>query len=313
MWIRRGLAELQLETPTCLTIGAFDGVHLGHQALFRALVTAGRDHGLQSVVLTFDPLPRQVLSGGGPGLLSSLEERLDVLQMLGLDGVLVYPFTAETARTSAAEFIADLVARIPLHCMWLGPDFRLGRDREGDVAALRALGAEYGFEVHVLEQVVRWQGVPVRSSRIRRALREGNLEEVNGCLGRPFRLTGTVGHGDKRGRLMGFPTANLRLPSERLLPAHGVYVCSAHLRNGSYAAITNVGIRPTFDHHTPLVEAHLLDFSGELYDAPIQLDFHHRLRPELRFATVDALVAQMREDEAEARAWLRAQGLSFGS
>ena len=306
MWVKNGIERITLAVKTGLTIGAFDGVHLGHQALIRWMVTEAHRSGMQAVVLTFDPLPRQVLGRGENGLLSTLEERLTLMEPLEVEGVVVLPFDRETAATPAADFVAALVNRLRLGGLWVGPDFSLGRHQEGDIPFLQEMGARYGFALHVFEENVLWEGHPVRSSRIRRAVKAGDMRQANGCLGRPYQLTGSVGHGEKRGRRLGFPTANLELPEGRLLPANGVYVCRAHVQGGSFAVITNVGTRPTFDHHPPDVEAHLLDFSGDIYGELLRLDFLHRLRAERRFPSAAALVAQIRRDEVAARAFLSA-------
>lgn len=305
MWIERGLDHFITPGPTALTIGAFDGVHRGHQQLIETLVNTAHAAGQQAVAMTFDPLPWQLFGrgNGNGGLLTTLEERLELLAALGLDGVVILPFSRAVAATPALEFVAALSRELGLAALWAGPDFALGRGREGDIAFLQAEGARSGFTVHVLPPLV-WRGEPVRSSRIREALRRGDLDEANDCLGRPYRLSGTVAHGDERGRRLGFPTANLALPADRLLPAYGIYVCRAVTPLGTFSAVTNVGIRPTFDRQTPLVEAYLLDFAGDLYGQPLALDFLARLRPEMRFPSAEALVAQMHEDAAQARAWL---------
>ena len=306
MWVKQRFEQLTLEGRTGLTIGAFDGVHLGHQALIRAMVAGARVASLEAVVLTFDPLPRQVFGHGKSELLSTLEERIALMEPLGVDGVIVIPFDRDVAATPAAKFVAWLADTLALRGLWVGPDFTLGRDQEGDIPFLVAMGAQRGFGVHIFDETVRWEGRPVRSSRIRRAVKAGDLRQANGCLERPYSLAGVVEHGEKRGRQLGFPTANLEVPEERLLPANGVYVCRAHLRSGSFFDITNVGTRPTFNHHPPNVEAHLLDFSGDIYGEPLRLDFLHRLRPELRFPSAEALIEQMRMDEVNARVFLSA-------
>lgn len=306
MWVKRLSDELMLEAESGLTIGAFDGVHLGHQALIRWMATEAHRGGMQAVVLTFDPLPRQVLRRGENGLLSTLEERIALMEPLAVDGVVVLPFDRKTAATPAADFVTLLVKRLALRGLWVGPDFALGRHQEGNIPFLKKIGTHYGFTVHVFNTNVLWEGRPVRSSRIRRAVKAGEMREANGCLGRPYRLTGIVEHGEQRGRRLGFPTANLELPEERLLPANGVYVCRAYLQRGSFDAVTNVGTRPTFDHHPPDVEAYLLDFSADIYGERLRLDFLHRLRAELRFPSAETLIAQIRRDEAAARAFLAA-------
>jgi riboflavin kinase/FMN adenylyltransferase len=304
MWITYDIKHVKLDGASGVTLGAFDGVHRGHQALIRTMVRAARERALAPVVITFDPLPWQVVGAAQLGTLSDLDERLAHIEGLAVDGVVVLPFDTALLNTPAEAFVRAMVDDLNLRALWIGPDFKLGKDRRGDVAFLTRAGDRLGFEVQVLEQVVTWQGQPVRSSRIRRALAGGDIAEANGCLGYAYHLTGVVVHGEKRGRQLGFPTANLAVSETRLLPANGVYICRAYLPDGSYDAITNVGTRPTFNHHPASVEAYLLDFSGDLYGAPMRLEFLAYLRPERRFPSAQALITQMQRDEAEARAWL---------
>jgi riboflavin kinase/FMN adenylyltransferase len=308
MWVRRDIKSSTLTGPTGLTIGAFDGVHRGHQALIRWMTTGARQAGMQAVALTFDPLPRLVLGHGTNGALSTLEERLDYMASLELDGVVVLPFDRQTAAISATDFVTWLVEKLALAGLWVGPDFALGHNHEGNIPFLEAMGARLGFAVYQFGETHCWDGIPVRSSRIRHALKSGDLDQANDCLGHPYRLSGVVECGDQRGRTLGFPTANLRTPEYRLLPANGVYICRAYVHGEPFDAIVNIGTRPTFDHSPPIVEAYLLDFSRDIYGEPLQLDFLHRLRDELRFSSVEALVVQIRRDEADARAWLQRSG-----
>jgi riboflavin kinase/FMN adenylyltransferase len=293
-----------------LTIGAFDGVHLGHRALIRWMAREARRAGLYAVVLTFDPLPAQLLSdlgsqsGGESQVLSSPAERVRLIASLGVDAVIVAPFDEDVMAIPARTFVTRLATHLSMQGLWVGPDFALGRDREGDVPFLREVGTRLGFEVHVFDEVIRWAGQPVRSSRIRRALGKGHLEEANGCLGRPYRLSGVVGPGDRRGRELGFPTANLKVPPAQLLPAEGVYICRAYLPEGIFDAVTNVGTRPTFAQHVKTIEAHLLGFDANVYGEPMQLAFLHRLRPEMKFDSPEDLAAQLHKDVEQTRAWL---------
>ena len=304
MWIEHDVTHLNLERRSGITIGAFDGVHLGHRALIRQMVSGAHHREWQAVVVTFNPLPGQVLDPEGYRLLSTLSERIDHFEELGVEGLVVLPFDRALMETPAAAFVEMLTRHLSLGGLWIGPDFRLGRGREGDITFLRTAGAREGFIVEVLHDTVEWQGGPVRSSRIREALAAGDLEEANGCLGYPYALTGEIIHGDRRGRDLGFPTANLAAPRERLLPANGVYVCRATLGTETWGAVTNVGTRPTFDVHLRTVEAFLLDFSGDVYGRTMRLEFLERLRPELKFHSAAALIEQMRRDEANARGWL---------
>ena len=308
MWIEHDITHLKLERRSGITIGAFDGVHRGHRELIRQMVIGAKHRGMQSIVLTFDPLPGQVLAPDQYRLLSTLSERIACIGNLGVEGLVIVPFDAQFMETPASDFVSMLVDHLALGGLWVGPDFRLGKGREGDGGFLEQAGARAGFEVSVLQDTVHWNGKPVRSSRIRDALIAGDLETAVGCLGRPYCLSGTVGHGERRGRDLGYPTANLEVPEERLLPANGVYICRAHLGATSYHAIANVGTRPTFNHHPPNVEAHLLDFSGDIYGHAMRLDFLRRLRPELKFPSAEALIQQMRLDEAETRRWWQESG-----
>ena len=305
MWVEYGLRHLKRLTPQVLTIGAFDGVHLGHQALIRSMVENAGSQSMESVVLTFHPLPRQILQNDDYNLLSTVEERLALVGALHVNGVVVRPFNHALMTSTAHDFIAQLVQHVRPGGLWVGPDFRFGKNREGDLQFLNTAGKQYGFDVHVFREAVCWNNEPIHSSRIRRALLNGNMDEVNGCLGRLYSLSGTVGHGEKRGRALGFPTANLVHPEERLLPVNGVYIAQAWLGSYVYMALVNVGTRPTFNHHPITIEAYLLNFSGDIYGAELRLEFLHRLRPEMKFATADALVAQMREDETKTRLWFQ--------
>lgn len=307
MWIRNNIKQTDLKLTSGITIGAFDGVHLGHKALIRRMVTESHAQGLVPVVITFDPLPGQVLYPESYFLLSTLEERLNRIAALGVQGTVLLPFNPTLMQTSASAFVDQVVRNLGMRGLWVGPDFTVGRGKEGDVTFLKASGKEKGYNVHVFEEIVHWGDSPVRSSRIRDALHAGDIQEANGCLGYPYPLSGIIAHGDQRGRLLGFPTANLSVSAQRLLPANGVYICQAHLPRGSFNAITNVGTRPTFDNGKRTVEAYLLDFSGDIYGSTMQLDFLKRLRPELQFTSVKELITQMTEDEATARRWLQTE------
>ena len=301
-----------VETPSRVrshvTIGVFDGLHRGHQRIIRGLVESAHRLGDQAVVITFDPHPSTVLGGSPCLLLTTIGERLELMQSLELDIAVVYPFTEDVARTSAQEFVDNLMRYLDLAEIRVGPDFTLGCGKEGDVDYLTDLGASLGFEVHVTDPV-KWKDNAVRSSRIRDALRHGDVEEASGCLGRPYRLSGVVVRGRGLGQDIGVPTANISPPPNRLIPASGVYACQAHTeRWGTYPAAVNVGTRPTFaapsNAQGMTVEAHLLDFDRNLYDSVLGLDFVARLRDERAYPTLNALVAQLREDIRQTRALL---------
>lgn len=296
------LPEPPLAEPCNLAIGNFDGVHRGHQALLRAMIADARVQGRAAGLLTFDPHPIAVMRPEQQHLvLTTPAQRLAVLADVGLDFVVVYPFTRVTAHTDAAVFMTAVQQAVQMRSLWVGPDFALGRNRSGDISALRALGETLGYRVQVIEPQL-FDGEEVRSGRIRTALLAGEVEDAARQLGRAYVVTGTVVAGAQRGRSIGFPTANLAVPPQQLLPANGVYATWATLADGQpRASVTNVGVRPSFDHGHRTVETFLLDFSGDLYDQPMTLTFVARLRPELRFASVDALKQQIAQDVLAAR------------
>lgn len=311
MRIYHVLPELPMARPSALTIGNFDGVHRGHQALIHAMQESARQHGWQAGLLTFNPHPSAVLRPDtAQRYLTTIDERLELLAGLGLDFTIVYPFTLETANQPARVFVSRLKASLNLAGLWVGPDFALGRGREGDVDALRLMGQEMGFELHVLTPQLVGDG-EVRSGRIRQQILDGEVALAAANLGWRYRVSGVVVSGAHRGRNIGFPTANLAVPDERLLPANGVYATWAWIENGiadkieCHASVTNIGVRPSFDNGQRTVETHLLDFSGDLYGRRLALEFVQRLRPEMKFPGIDALREQIAQDVETARAILR--------
>ena len=301
MRIVHDLARAHITARSCVTVGVLDGVHRGHQQLISALVDAAHSAHNTAVALTFDPHPAATLGHKPPPLLTTAEERVELLAALKLDVLIVLPFTLAIARTSSIDFVASLVRYLHLAELWGGPDFALGYRREGDVPFLRQVGAEQGFTMRIVEPMA-WEGEAVSSSRVRAALRAGDVRQAAGCLGRPYRLSGIVVRGRGMGRRLGMPTANLVPSSGRLIPAGGVYACLAHTeRLGTHPAVVNVGTRPTFAGQTLTVEAHLLDLSADLYEQVVALDFVARLRDERLFSTPGALVEQVQNDIAQAR------------
>lgn len=298
------LDALRLTQPACLTVGAFDGVHRGHQALIGELVQHARATGRAAVVITFYPHPSVFLRGRRPSFyLSTPEEKAEHLRALGVDAVVTHTFDAAFAAITADDYVDQLRRHAQLSELWCGEDFALGHNRVGNVAYLQAAGARLGFAVKVRTPVLV-DGEIISSTRIRQCLRDGAVEQAARALGRPFRLSGQVVEGAKRGRTIGIPTANLAISEERAFPAVGVYACHAHWGGAlPQPAVTNIGFRPTFNSSQPTltVEAHLLDYSGDLYGREVALDFVARLRPEMKFPGVEALVAQIRADIATAR------------
>lgn len=289
-----------------LSIGVFDGVHAGHQALVKRMLDEGRARGLTGGVLTFHPHPRTVIRPDQPfEYIESLEHRVELLRACGVDFVSVLQFTSELQQVSAEDFCRLLVEEARVRLIVVGADFRLGRGGEGTVARLAEIGQEQGFEVLPVGLIDHGSGsVPISSTRIRAALAAGEMEEVHALLGRPFSLRGPVLRGDQRGRTIGFPTLNVGVSADRALPSDGVYVTRAYLPTGIFNAVTNIGTRPTFDGTVRRVETHVFDFEGDMYGQVVTVELLHRLRAEQRFDGVDALVAQIKVDAAAARAWL---------
>lgn len=286
-----------------LTVGVFDGVHRGHQAIIRPMVEAAHEDGDPAAVLTFDPHPAIVL-GHRTELkcLTTLEERADLLGALGVDFVITLRFTRAVADTSAAEFMALLEQRLGLKHLWIGYDFALGKDREGNASRLTEIGQELGYQVHVVEAVADESGV-ISSTTIRKLIATGEVAEASTLQGRNYRVSGSIMRGDGRGRKIGVPTANLGVPASKAIPANGIYACWAWLDGTRHKAAVNIGTNPTFtpDKQSSNVEAYLLDFDGDLYEREVSLEFVARLRDEMRFPSVEALLEQIWQDVAEVR------------
>lgn len=306
---RESLSRIAPGRDAAVTIGKFDGVHRGHQHLVTHLIERAHAEGLASVVVVLYPNPSTVLRPGtAVSYLTSLEERLQHLRRLGADSVGIIPFTSELAQLSARDFASLLVEELSMRLLYVGPDFALGRRREGTVGVLRKIGSDMGFRVETADLLAR-DGEKVGSSAVRQALAAGDVEEVARLLGRPFTLGGPVVAGAHRGAGLGFPTANIAIGLDRVLPAFGVYVTRAFIRENEHLSCTNVGVRPTFDSEPrPTVEAFILNFDDDIYGQEIRIDFLHRLREELRFDSVDDLVTQMHRDIADTREYFRAQG-----
>ena len=298
--------------PSAVTIGTFDGVHLGHQELVRRTAELARVAELRALAVTFEPPPHLVLRPETfPGRLCTPAERDAALLAAGADGVVVVPFTRETAALSPEAFVGRLVQRAGLRLLVVGEDFALGRGRSGDVARLREIGAEEGmaFAVEAIGRIALGPE-PLSSTAIRAAVREGDVATARRLLGRPFRVSGEVIHGKKLGRTIGFPTANVVPPADLVPLADGIYASWAWLPGDTSPrpAITYVGKRPTVNPGARLVETHLLDFDGDLYGQELVVDLLERLRPDAEFPSLEELIAQMRADEAAARAVLAREG-----
>lgn len=285
------------------TIGSFDGVHRGHQAVIRRLVDGAHQAGIPAVVITFFPHPSVVLRGtNGPFFLTTPEERAALLDELGVDVIVTLRFDRQMAALTAEEFMRWLSAHLGLRRLFVGYDFALGRGREGNADRLRALGEQLGYTLELTEPY-EIGGEPVSSSRIRALLNRGSVSEVGELLGRPYALNGEIVRGDGRGHGLGIPTANLSVWQERVIPAVGVYATWAMIDGVRHAAVTNIGVRPTFENEPVFarIETHLLDFDRDLYGQKMQLEFIEYLRREQRFPSIQALLDQIHQDIARTR------------
>ena len=294
--------RLALEQPA-VAVGNFDGVHRGHQALVAAASEAAARHGGAVAVLTFDPHPSRVLSPQrAPSTLMTLQQKAETLEGCGVDHVIVLPFTRELAALAAEDFVQRvLVDGLAARCIVVGETFRFGRERAGDLALLRREGVVRGFDVRGVEPVLH-EGVAISSTRIREALARGGVHSAQAMLGRAYFVDGRVVEGDQRGRTLGIPTANVN-PSGEILPAAGVYAGWCVVEDGTrWRAVINIGRRPTFEYGGDVVlEAHLLDFDGDLYGNGLRVEFEEHLRDERRFDGVDALKRQIHLDAERAR------------
>jgi len=293
------------ERGSAVTIGNFDGVHLGHREILRRLVEKARREKLRATVVTFNPHPLRILRpNDAPALLATLDQRLAMLESCGLDATLVLPFDAELARLSAREFVEQIIlGTLRTRAILVGNNFRFGHRGAGDVALLRQFGEEFGFEVECIDPVVR-RGEVVSSTAIRRAVSEGRLIDAGRFLGRPYSLAGEVQPGTGQGRRFVVPTLNLRTAQE-LLPKTGVYATEVSVNERKYRAATNVGMRPTFDGKGPTVESFLFDFDEQIVSGPLEVSFWARLRDEMKFSGPEALRAQIEIDAGRARRFFR--------
>ncbi len=305
MRVLRGFLDLDhdFDAPA-VSIGNFDGVHLGHQAALKSVISGARERGCASVVCTFDPHTRAFLKPNEPpSLMQTLDQRLEAISVLGVDGIVVIPFDEQVAAVSREDFVGDFLrGTLNLAALHVSSYFRFGRFGAGDVAYLRDLGAARGFDLTVVPEVVQ-KGRPISSSWVRQLIRKGDMEAAAELLGRPLTLRGEVAKGGKRGREMGAPTANL-LVENGLLPKSGVYVTRAFLQGEGFPAVTNVGTRPTFGSGGSItIEAHLLDYEGDLYGLRMDLEFLRKLREEIKFSGAAELAARIQQDIVLARAY----------
>jgi riboflavin kinase/FMN adenylyltransferase len=310
MKIFHDLENANIAKPTVLTLGVFDGLHLGHQAIMAKVVERARATGAVATAITFDPHPRAVLHPeSAPPLLQTLDQRLANLEVLGIEQAIVVKFTKDFASQPAEDFLRNVV-RDRLHAreVYLGKGFAFGKGRGGNIELLRKMSDELGFVADEVDEV-QLRGMRISSSRIRELLAEGRVDLARRMLGRPYGVEGVVIRGDQRGRSISFPTANLK-PHNRVIPKFGVYATATLIGGFWRRSVTNIGVRPTFGEELePSIETHVLDFDGDLYGDALRVRFLHRIRDERKFNGVDELIAQIRRDADRARNYFSRGGV----
>lgn len=305
--LRDGVDRVPDGVETAISVGSYDGIHRGHRTVLNTLCQLAEDRGLAPAVVTFDQHPASVLRPeNAPLLLTDHEQRVELFASFGIEYLFLLHFDKERAATSSEDFVAEvLIERMNAKLVVVGSNFHFGEGRTGSVESLRDLGADLGFEVYGLDLLHEDDAVePVSSTAIRRALAGGDVEAANTMLGRAFEVRGEVIQGDQRGRTIGFPTANIAFDEGRAWPAKGVYAAWVTLPDGNrHPAAVNIGMRPTFHQNAerPLLEAHLIDFDGDLYGQNLRVEFMHFLRSERRFSGIDEIAAQLKQDVELAR------------
>lgn len=298
MKIFRAIADIRTAEASVVTVGTFDGVHLGHQAIMQRVKDFAAEHSLQSTIVTFDPHPRKVLGKGTVTILTTTAEKLDIFASAGIDQVVVIPFSREFAALSSEVFVREiLVDKLAAREMVVGYDHHFGRNREGGFEALLQLGSQYGFAVHQVPQLVNG-GEAVSSTQIRQLLEAGEVAKAARFMGRLYGIEGIVKPGDGRGKEIGFPTANIELSeADKQVPGKGVYAVEVEVDQQSYGGMMNIGTRPTFDFDYLTLEAHLFNFNDSLYGKKLKVRFKKFLRPERKFSGIEELRAQLKKDK----------------
>lgn len=302
MKIFHGTENANIVRPTVLTLGVFDGLHLGHQQIMHKVVERALAIDAVPTAITFDPHPRTVLHpDSAPPLLQTLDQRLANLEVLGIKQTILIPFTREFAGQPAEDFLTDIVhERLQAREVYLGKGFAFGKNRGGNIALLRTMSHQLGFAADEVDEI-QLRGQRISSSQIRRLLGEGRVNLARRMLGRPYGVEGVVIHGNHRGRTIGFPTANLK-PQNRVIPKYGVYATATLIDGIWRRSITNIGVRPTFESDSePSIETHIFDFDGDLYGDVLRVRFLRRIRDERKFGGIDELKAQIEMDSARAR------------
>ncbi len=302
---RYGTDLISYDHRTALTVGTFDGVHCGHRGIVERMMATARAYGERTVVVTFDPHPQIVLARPDRDpvrLLTTIDERCELFAAMGIDIAVVVPFTLEFAALTADVFVRMVIAReIGVQHFFIGHDHSFGKNRGGNEELLQQLGHELDFDVVPIPPL-ECDGVVVSSTKVRNALKTGGVDEAHRMLGRPYAVRGVVGHGDKRGRTLGIPTANIQVPEHKLLPANGIYVVSSVIDGNDVVGMASVGVRPMFTNDVvPTLEVHYLDFDADLYGRTLNVVFHARLRDEIKYETVDDLLVQIEIDRNDTR------------
>ncbi len=311
MKIFHGTENADIARPTVVTLGVFDGLHLGHQRIIQTVVKRAAAVDAVPTAITFDPHPRAVLHPeSAPPLLQTLDQRLANLEVLGIEQAIVIPFTTEFSRQPAEDFLAEII-RDRLHAkeVYLGKGFAFGRNRGGNIDLLRQTSTELGFVADEVDEV-QLRGQRISSSKIRRLLADGRVNLARRMLGRPYGVEGVIIRGDRRGHTIGFPTANLK-PHNRVVPGFGVYATATLIDGKWRKSITNIGVRPTFESKDePSIETHIFDFDGDLYGDVLRVRFFRRIRDEKKFSGIEELKGQIQKDSANARNYFGKEGVN---
>ena len=310
MKIFHGTENAEILRPTVLTLGVFDGLHLGHQRIMQTVVSRAKTIGAIPTAITFDPHPRAVLQPeNAPPLLQTLDQRLGALEVLGIEQAIIIRFNRDFAATNAEDFLRDIVfERLKAQEVYLGKGFAFGKGRAGNIDLLRKISSELGFFADEVEEVTL-RGQRISSSRIRQLLVAGKVNLARVMLGRPYGIEGRVVRGQQRGRTIGFPTANLQTVN-RVIPKNGVYITATLIEGAWWRSITNIGIRPTFENQAqPTIETYILDWSGNLYGDVIRVRFLHRIRDERKFGGIEELKTQIQKDLRRAKKYFVRQGV----
>lgn len=310
MQIFHGTENANILRPTVLTLGVFDGLHLGHQKIMKKVVERAVAVDAVATAITFDPHPRAVLHPAtAPPLLQTLDQRLANFNVLGIEQAILINFTPEFAAQDAEMFLRRIVhERLQAVEIYLGHGFAFGRNRSGNIDLLKKMSAELGFAAEEVPEV-RLRGIRISSSRIRQLLKEGRVNLVRRMLGRPYGIEGVIIRGDRRGHTIGFPTANLK-PQNRVVPKYGVYATATLIDGKWKKGVTNIGVRPTFESGSePSIETHIFDFNGELYGSVLRVRFLHRIRDERKFAGIEELKAQITKDVRTAERYFEKEGV----